>query len=703
MNISPSLPALVAALFAIPLPIFSAQFNISDASGLENLPALQPGDEVILADGLYNEVDAIFNFNGTASDPVLVYAQNPGEVEFTGGTRIIFRGSYATVSGLKFDSNGGPIQKEGIVKFDENSTFITLNNCLFRDFNTTGEADANWIFIEGYDNKVTYCSLEGKTSLNSTIFIKPTEGSSTRAINRNHVISYCDFGPRTVIGNNGYETIRISDSSRQDFETKCLIEKNYFFQAISAADASEAEVISNKSRGNIYRGNVFEDCDGQITLRHGRDCLVEENCFLGTGGNRESGIRVIGTGHIIRNNYIENVNGTNFRAAIVVMDGEYGRTDNRYEGVENCIIDNNVIVNCKSSFNFGLNAGFDDPPRDITLTNNRVHNTTGGDIFTIESDVKFSSVSGNVIYSQDNTYGDTALVNAGTTINPLVDTSLPFTKAITRDEVGHNFNATSSQDPQDGISAVYHQDAAGDYLTITYPVEAGLYYTVAASENLTDWSSVVTSQQATTDGIQQTDILVHDLLSGGHVTSAKKVFFRTHSSTTASTTGQLAYEEVGGQVVIEAENYNTTDLNGDVTEWTVSTQETGSVGSYIETTTGDTATWDNGAEVTYTVHFSSPGTFYFHPRVRVDDGSSDSVFIGVGDTLVGVTNTGTTSGWAWDNNEGEEIVIPSAGLHDITLRRRENNLRIDRFVLTTSPSASFSGDGPQESARIPLP
>ena len=53
----------------------------------------------------------------------------------------------------------------------------------------------------------------------------------------------------------------------------------------------------------------------------------------------------------------------------------------------------------------------------------------------------------------------------------------------------------------------------------------------------------------------------------------------------------------------------------------------------------------------------------------------------------------------WDNNETEGISIPSSGVYKFTIRRREDDLRIDRLVLTTDAAAALSGDGPAESPR----
>ncbi|MGD7654561.1 MAG: chondroitinase-B domain-containing protein [Verrucomicrobiales bacterium] len=678
----------------------AAEYAVATAAELENLPALSAGDRVTLADGDYDAVDATIEVSGTAGNEVEISAATAGGARFTGGTRIVLSGEYAVVSGLSFDGGGGPVQKEGIVKFAADSSHLTLRNCLFRDFDGAGQTDANWLFVEGYDHLVTRCSFIGKTSLNSTVFIKPTEGAGTKTTPRNHVLSFCYFGPRTVIGDNGYESIRIADSTKQDYEMHCLIESNYFYQAISSNAASEMEVISNKSRGNIYRGNVFEDCDGQLTLRHGRNCVVEGNCFLGTGGSRESGVRVIGTGHTVRNNYIENVNGDGLRSAICVMDGEYGLTDNQYEGVEYPVVEGNVIVNCKRPMNFGENKGLNDPPRYVTLKDNRISNAAGGPVFEIEADVDFTLVSGNVVYSANGNYGDVGLLAGGYVIDPEVDVSRPFDDIVERDETGHEFDDGVAGESRDSLGIELIAGEGGRIAKLSFPAEGGRSYQVEVSEDLVKWVAVPGVIEATASEVREVEVGLDGLESGGQVAATDRLFFVVNAYQEPAVE-QLAWVESGGEVVIEAEMFTSRETNGDSGDWVVGSDAAGAVDSYIETLSGSSATWESGAEVSYLVRFSTAGTYYFHPRVMADDGSSDSLYFGTGGSLAGQCNTGTTTGWAWDNNESEEIVIPSAGNHWLTVRRREAGLRLDRLVLTMAEGAEYADAGPAASARVP--
>ena len=204
---------------------------------------------------------------------------------------------------------------------------------------------------------------------------------------RNHTIRYCYFGtryaPASASGSdsdNGFESIRIGIGDVQTFDMRVTVEKNVFYRSIWRTDgtfAGEPEIISNKSKGNVIRNNTILETQGGICLRTGQNCTVEGNFIFGAGnysGNaivtgtpspRQGGIRVIGKNHIIRNNYVTNVLGTDARAALCVMSGE----SNYYEGnpanalpnvgsylpADNAQIYNNTFLNC-AEMNLGYLA-----------------------------------------------------------------------------------------------------------------------------------------------------------------------------------------------------------------------------------------------------------------------------------------------------------------------------------------------------------
>ena len=100
----------------------------------------------------------------------------------------------------------------------------------------------------------------------------------------------------------------------------CTVENNLFYRC-----NGEVEIISSKSCGNIYRGNVFEECKGTLTLRHGNGCIVEKNIFIGNGVPETGGVRIIGERHTVAGNWFEGLRGTDQRSAVSLVRGMKGR------------------------------------------------------------------------------------------------------------------------------------------------------------------------------------------------------------------------------------------------------------------------------------------------------------------------------------------------------------------------------------------
>ena len=136
---------------------------------------------------------------------------------------------------------------------------------------------------------------------------------------------------------NGFETIRIGVGDAQTFDMQVTIEHNLFYRSIWRNDLSsggEPEIISIKSKNNKILYNTFLESQGGICMRAGDGATVEGNFIFGAGSLSgtnitlgttlvsQNGIRVIGQNHVIRNNYIENITGTDIHAALCVMSGE---------------------------------------------------------------------------------------------------------------------------------------------------------------------------------------------------------------------------------------------------------------------------------------------------------------------------------------------------------------------------------------------
>ena len=171
--------------------------------------------------------------------------------------------------------------------------------------------------------------------------------------------------------------------------------------------------------------------------------------------------------------------------------------------------------------------------------------------------------------------------------------------------------------------------------------------------------------------------------------------------------------ETDGLLVIEAENFQT-NTAGDGHEWgesrldgAVHVSNNGAQNNIWRT---EEDTEQNAPELTYAVHFETPGVYYVHVRGFAEDGrrgNSDSVHIGLNGERQsddgGITGFNSNS-LAWGNRstftrEVVEIQIDEPGTYDINLWAREDGVTVDKFILTQDENYQPSGEGPPESPR----
>ncbi len=173
-----------------------------------------------------------------------------------------------------------------------------------------------------------------------------------------------------------------------------------------------------------------------------------------------------------------------------------------------------------------------------------------------------------------------------------------------------------------------------------------------------------------------------------------------------------AFQESSGQVVIDAEHYNSkVPRNGQ--DWVLKTTTTGYAGSgYLEALPNTGISYNTGyvtssPELVYNVQFATTGTYYVWVRGIGATGSDDSLHAGLDGTGPAsadrISGIGTTWNWKRDTMDAAPatLVIASPGLHTIHLWMREDGLKVDKVLLRTSSSSTApSGTGPAESPRV---
>lgn len=350
------------------------------------------GDTLVMKNKVWNDEKILFKGNGIEGKPIVLIAETPGKVILSGNSSLQISGSHLEVNGLVF--RNGFVSNGSVIEFREagnQSTYCRLTNSVIENYNPTdAAADSKWISLYGDHNRVDHCFFSDKRNTGALLVVWLDGKPNYHQIDHNH------FGKRNEMEVNGAEIIRIGTSEWSQTNSFTIVENNYFEEC-----DGEIETISNKSGNNIYRHNTFYKCKGTLTLRHGNHALVEGNFFFGENKSGTGGIRLIGSNHIVINNYLQDLAGSDLRAAISVMNAEPNPQLNGYWQVIDPIISNNTIVNCKQGLTIGSGAG----------ERNRILPPKGGWIYNniIVSDkdetLVYKNIPENIIYASNLMFG----------------------------------------------------------------------------------------------------------------------------------------------------------------------------------------------------------------------------------------------------------------------------------------------------------
>ncbi|MYA35818.1 MAG: alginate lyase [Gammaproteobacteria bacterium] len=354
---------------------------------------LQPGDQVVLANGVWTDVEFKFRAEGLPEQPIELKAEEPGKVIITGQSNLGISGEHIVVSGLVFRDGFTPTSE--VISFRTSSQELAnhtrVTNTVIDNFSNPERFVSDiWVSIYGKNNRFDHNSLLNKGNSGVTLAVRLNTEDS---LDNDHVIEYNYFGPRQILGSNGGETLRIGTSHYSREFSNTQVQYNYFDRT-----NGEHEIVSNKACGNVYRGNVFYESQGTLTMRHGHTTLVENNYFLGNRKPNTGGIRIINEYQTVRNNYLYGLTGHRFRGALVIMNGVPNSPPNRYNQVVDSVMDGNIVVD---SDYIQLCAGSDEErsavPIGSSMRDNIIMSRTNLDPFTIYDDISGISFEGNIL------------------------------------------------------------------------------------------------------------------------------------------------------------------------------------------------------------------------------------------------------------------------------------------------------------------
>lgn len=410
----------------------NAQTIVYNQSELNSeISSATAGSTIILANGVWNNLQLNINKNGTESNPITIKAETQNQVFIEGKSNIEMGGSYIVLEGLVFQNASNLV-----VSNDRIDSLITLkangnacNNCTItnikiENYNGTtaqNEAVFKWILLYGSYNEISYSSFIGKNGVGSII-----NDNRSDNLEDYHKIHHNYFASRVAVGDvndlNDQDAIRIGTSTTSLSNSFTEIYNNFFYDW-----EGEIEIISNKSGKNKYYKNTFRNYSGTLTLRHGNGCEVYDNYFFANNRILSGGIRVIGEDHKIYNNYISGINAikpngsrTKTTGAINISNGRPNSELSGYYQVKNLTVVNNTFVNCDYGFRVGTKVKSDLTlaPENITIANNIMLNTDENSY-----DIQTNLIGSSIVESNINKNGTWDLTN-GSNNNQTITSNL---------------------------------------------------------------------------------------------------------------------------------------------------------------------------------------------------------------------------------------------------------------------------------------
>lgn len=378
---------ILKVLFCIGLQSLEAQeVQVSNPTELTAaISEAEPGTQIVMANGAWKDVQIKFYGRGTKKEPIILRAETAGMVFITGQSDLKLGGEHLIVDGLYF-TNGASPSRSVIQYFIDRDTLANhcqVTNCVIEDYNKSQRNKSDlWVAFKGRHNELDHCYLAGKANKGPTIRV---DIAGNRSIKNYHRIHHNHFGPRPPKGGPSAETIQIGNSSTSMSPSNTIVSDNLFDRC-----DGEVEIISSKTNFNEFRNNVFYKSEGSLVTRHGNYCTIDGNYFIGDkNSSKQGGIRLIGTGHWVTNNYFYNLRGEIFRAPLAVMNGIKKSSLNRYIQVTDVVVAHNTYVDCTAPWQFGVGSNVDqkevlpaseirsETPIRTLVANNIIYNTEG--------------------------------------------------------------------------------------------------------------------------------------------------------------------------------------------------------------------------------------------------------------------------------------------------------------------------------------
>ena len=339
----------------LPADFAAGERPVSDIETFnERASALQPGDELVVRNGVYTGWSAgLVAGKGTAEKPVVIRPETPGGVIFRGRTHIRLTGRHIVFKGFRFD-HAGPAH----VLYLIDGEHIRVTQCQFTSCGDFGGTFSHIVRLTRNcrRSRVDHCYFTASKSMSVGLRI-----FGTADMPQDNRLDHNIFRDIFKYWGNGQENIQLGGPSGcrpGEATIRTLIEYCLFDNAWG-----DSETISNKSSSNTIRYNVAANClFSAFTIRSGDNVRFEGNVMVNNGG----GVRVFGEQHAIVNNLFLNL----LDEAVTLQSG----TDNvrLRTAATDTLIANNTFLDCPIT---GISAERESPAfpvsvRGVTVVNN---------------------------------------------------------------------------------------------------------------------------------------------------------------------------------------------------------------------------------------------------------------------------------------------------------------------------------------------
>lgn len=368
-NVTYTVPAITLGQDRTPVTIPNSTITVKSQTEFNGIGLAssqsKAGTVVAIKNGTYENFQVYVNAYGAAGRPLVIRAETPGGVTFTGNSFICINSAYVHLIGFKFAnlSNSFPEGRVEHVCLNTGAHHCVVSQCKFdySSYSGTSSVNVTDVRIYGIQNRVEFCSFLDKKDMGPQLAVQPNDNKPD---NMRDSIVCCYFTRPTVIDNaaNGQESILLGLSRRSQLDQYCYVARNYFYKS----DGERSETISVKGCRNIVEENFFKDCYGNLSVRHGKFNQVRRNFLVREDNSlaQANGICFLDEGNVIENNYLYNLPDNSWFAPILVLSGKYApdrsETDTEilksFWQTKSCVIRNNVIRRCR--WGIFLNLGW---------------------------------------------------------------------------------------------------------------------------------------------------------------------------------------------------------------------------------------------------------------------------------------------------------------------------------------------------------